>query len=149
MKRSPKIRHGQKGVARPLIGTYDTSDRAIQERRKQQQRFRDAQLIQREMGQLERQYEELEEVGRQIEQCLRDTEGSKLEEGERKRGEEGRGRVDGRRGQEDITVILTLSLSPSLPHPHTTNLHSLPGGTVYEVMAGACEREKCSHQENI
>ena len=51
---------------------------AIQERRKQQQRFRDAQLIQREMSQLERQYEELEEVGRHIEQCLRDADNSAL-----------------------------------------------------------------------
>ena len=50
-----------------------------QERRKQQRRFRDAQLIQREMSQLERQYDELEEVGRDIEQALRDAgEDSKL-----------------------------------------------------------------------
>jgi len=73
-------------VTRPLIGTYDTSDVAIQERRKQQQRFRDAQLIQREMSQLERQYEELEDVGRQIEQCLRDADNSEEE------GGDGRGR---------------------------------------------------------
>lgn len=50
----------------------------LQERRKQQRRFRDAQLIQREMSQLERQYDELEEVGRDIEQALRDAEDSKL-----------------------------------------------------------------------
>ena len=50
----------------------------VQERRKQQQRFRDAQLIQREMSQLERQYDELEDVGRGIEQALRDAAASKL-----------------------------------------------------------------------
>lgn len=71
--RPHRKRRGQRSVARPLIGTYDTSDVAIQERRKQQQRFREAQLIQREMSQLDRQYEELEEVGREIEQALRDT----------------------------------------------------------------------------
>ena len=71
-------------MTRPLIGTYDTSDVAIQERRKQQQRFRDAQLIQREMSQLERQYEELEEVGRHIEQCLRDADNSEEEGGDRR-----------------------------------------------------------------
>ena len=65
-------------MTRPLIGTYDCSDVAIQDRRKQQQRFREAQLIQREMSQLERQYEELEEVGSQIEQALRDAESSKF-----------------------------------------------------------------------
>ena len=41
----------------------------------QQQRFREAQYTQREMSQLERQHEEMEEYGRQIEQELRDTEG--------------------------------------------------------------------------
>ena len=46
----------------------------LQERRKQQRRFRDAQLIQREMSQLERQYDELEEVGRDIENALRESE---------------------------------------------------------------------------
>jgi len=30
------------------------------------------------MSQLDRQYEELEEVGRNIEQCMRDAEGSEL-----------------------------------------------------------------------
>ncbi len=48
----------------------------MQERRKQQQRFREAQLIQRETSQLDRQYEELEVVGRQIEEALRDAENS-------------------------------------------------------------------------
>ena len=78
LKRTQWKNRGQKSVTRPLIGTYDTSDVAIQERRRQQQRFREAQLIQREMSQLDRQYEELEEVGRNIEQCMRDAEGSEL-----------------------------------------------------------------------
>lgn len=93
-KRTQWKNRGQKSVTRPLIGTYDTSDVAIQERRRQQQRFREAQLIQREMSQLDRQYEELEEVGRNIEQCLRDADGSELL---RRRGEkEGGGRREGR-----------------------------------------------------
>ena len=49
----------------------------LQERRKQQRRLFDAQQIQREMSQLEWQYDELEEVGRDIEQALRDAEESK------------------------------------------------------------------------
>ena len=77
LKRTQWKNCGQKAVTRPLIGTYDTSDVAIQERHRQQQRFREAQLIQREMSQLDRQFEELEEVGRNIEQCLRDADGSK------------------------------------------------------------------------
>ena len=43
---------------------------------KQQRRFREAQLIQREMSQLDQQYDEMEEYGRQIEQALRDAEES-------------------------------------------------------------------------
>ena len=65
---------------------------SVQERRKQQRRFRDAQLIQREMSQLERQYEELEEVGRHIEQALRDAEDSEFG-GWTYRGRYGVGRV--------------------------------------------------------
>ena len=49
---------------------------AIQDRQKQQRRFREAQLIQREMSQLDQQYDEMEEYGRQIEQALRDAEES-------------------------------------------------------------------------
>ena len=44
----------------------------------QQQRFREAQYTQREMNQLERQHEKMKEYGRQIEQKLRDTEGTLL-----------------------------------------------------------------------
>ena len=54
------------------MNMLEHTDVAIQERRKQQQRFREAQVIQREMSQLERQHEELEEVGKNIEQALRD-----------------------------------------------------------------------------
>ena len=94
-KRTQWKNRGQKSVTRPLIGTYDTSDVAIQERRRQQQRFREAQLIQREMSQLDRQYEELEEVGRNIEQCLRDADGSELL---RRRVEGGKRREKGGEG---------------------------------------------------
>ena len=44
-------RRGQQSVTRSL-GLYDTSDVAIQERRRQQQRFREAQLIQVEIDSL-------------------------------------------------------------------------------------------------
>ena len=87
-------------MTHPLIGTYDASDMAIQERRKQQQRFRDAQLIQREMSQLERQYKELEDVGRHIEQCLRDADNSEL--GLRKGGAEKAGEDMGVRIQQRL-----------------------------------------------
>ena len=49
----------------------------IQEYRKQQERFTEAQIIQREMSQLEMQREELEEDGRRIENDLRDIEDGK------------------------------------------------------------------------
>ena len=48
-----------------------------QERRKQQDRFTEAQMIQREMSQLEMQREELEEYSREIEYALRDPEDGK------------------------------------------------------------------------
>lgn len=48
-----------------------------QERRKQQDRFTEAQMIQREMSQLEMQREELEEYSREIENALRDPEDGK------------------------------------------------------------------------
>ena len=44
----------------------------MQEHRKQQERFTEAQIIQREMSQLETQRDELEEDGREIEEALRD-----------------------------------------------------------------------------
>ena len=47
------------------------------------------------MSQLDRQYEELEEVGRNIEQCLRDADGSELL---RRRVEGGRRAEGGGRG---------------------------------------------------
>lgn len=51
---------------------------AIQEWQKQQQRFREALLIQREMSQLERERDELEDVANVVEQALREAEGSEL-----------------------------------------------------------------------
>ena len=51
---------------------------AIQERQKQQQRFSEALLVQREMSQLEREHEELEDVASVVEQALREAEGSEL-----------------------------------------------------------------------
>ena len=48
----------------------------ITERQKQQQRLLEAQSIQREMSQIELQYEELEVYSREVEQNLRDAEGS-------------------------------------------------------------------------
>ncbi len=51
---------------------------AIQERQKQQQRFREVLLVQREMSQLEREHEELEDVASVVEQALREAEGSEL-----------------------------------------------------------------------
>lgn len=56
----------------------ENTDVAIQERQKQQQRFREALLIQREMSQLEREREELDDVGSVIEQALGEAEGSEL-----------------------------------------------------------------------
>ena len=46
------------------------------ERKEQQARFWEAQCIQREMSQLELQNQELDEVARDVEQSLRDAEGS-------------------------------------------------------------------------
>ena len=63
---------------RPIIAVKDEEDEiAVSERQKQQERFREAQEIQREMSQIELQYEEFEEIAREIEQNLRDAEGSK------------------------------------------------------------------------
>ena len=73
--RSRKKGQGQKSIVRPMH-TYDNSNVAIQDRQKQQRRFREAKLIQREMSQLDQQYDEMEEYGRQIEQALRDAEES-------------------------------------------------------------------------
>ena len=74
---SPK-RRGQKSIVQQLhIEDYD-DEIALQKRQKQQERFREAQSIQREMRQIEFQFEELEKIGREIEQNLRDAEGSML-----------------------------------------------------------------------
>lgn len=75
-----QARGGQKSIVRPMrVGSsLADTDVMIQERRKQQKRFQEAQSTQREMSQLERQYEEFEEYGREIEQQLRDSEGSEF-----------------------------------------------------------------------
>ena len=73
---SPK-RRGQKSIVQQLhIEDYD--EIALQTRQKQQERFLEAQSIQREMRQIELQYEELEEIAREIEMNVRDAEGSML-----------------------------------------------------------------------
>ena len=64
---------GQRTVVRKMQMGEDE----VQERQRQQQRLLEAQSIQREMSQIELQYEELEEVSRDVEQNLRDSEGSK------------------------------------------------------------------------
>ena len=75
---SAKKRRGQASLVRPIIAVKDEEDEiAVSERQKQQERFREAQEIQREMSQIELQYEEFEEIAREIEQNLRDAEGSK------------------------------------------------------------------------
>ena len=74
-----KKRRGQASLVRPIIAVQDEEDEiAVSERQKQQERFREAQEIQREMSQIELQYEEFEEIAREIEQNLRDAEGSEL-----------------------------------------------------------------------
>ena len=72
-----KKRRGQASLVRPIIAVQDEEDDiAVSERQKQQERFTEAQEIQREMSQIELQYDELEDIAREIEQNLRDAEGS-------------------------------------------------------------------------
>lgn len=75
---NPKRGRGQTSIVRPLMPVEDSDEIAIAERQKQQERLLEAQSIQREMSQIELQYEELEDIAREIEQNLRDAEGSKL-----------------------------------------------------------------------
>ena len=60
------------------------------------------------MSQLDRQYEELEEVGRNIEQCMRDAEGSELQSRSVGGGEGGggEGREKGSKGEKSIEQCL-------------------------------------------
>ena len=70
---------GQTSVVRQLVYVDDDEDElAIEKRRKHQERLSEAQSIQREMSQIELQYEELEEIAREVEQNLRDSEGSEF-----------------------------------------------------------------------
>ena len=65
---------GRKTVARHLVNSPKDSD--IEERQRMQRKIHQAQEIQREMSLLERQNEELEINSREVEEALRDSDGS-------------------------------------------------------------------------
>ncbi len=69
-------KRGQQSLVRGMTVVNHEDEIAMEERQKQQERFREAQSIQREMSQIELQYEELEEIARNVEQNLRDSEES-------------------------------------------------------------------------
>ena len=72
-------KRGQKSIVRHMaVAVEEQDEMALRERQRQQARFWEAQTIQRETSQIELQYEELEEIARDVEQGLRDAEGSEL-----------------------------------------------------------------------
>ena len=82
------------------------------------------------MSQLERQYDELEEVGRDIEQALRDAEESKCD-------------VDLKRSlfsSESVNLFVSLPFHPS---------YSQARGAADEVLAWAGEREEWSSEKDV
>ena len=85
------------------------------------------------MSQLERQYDELEEVGRDIEQALRDAEESKCD-------------VVGMDLKGSLFSYESVNLLASLPfHPS----YSQARGAADEVLAGAGEREEWSSEKDV
>ena len=80
------------------------------------------------MSQLERQNDEMEEFGRQIEQELRDAEGSELP-------------------RKHHTLSRTLKMGRNLRECFSC-LHSDPGGPFHAVVVAAVEREERTHQKD-